>query len=89
MSLSIEASEISELFLWKSSQEIDDMLANPIKKEKVRDEIADVFAYLLRLSDKLDIDLVKAFYDKMEKNTKKYPIDKVKGNFKKYNELDD
>ena len=89
IALSIEASEIQELFLWKTNQEIENMLSDPIKKEKVREEIADVFAYLLRLSDKLDIDLVKAFYDKMEKNDKKYPIDKVKGNFKKYNQLDD
>jgi len=65
------------------------MLKNKEKKERIREEIADVFAYIIRISDKLDIDLVKAFYDKMKKNDKKYPIDKIKGNFKKYNEIDD
>ncbi len=89
MAVSIEASELQEHFLWKTEDEIKELLNNSEKKEKIKDELADVFAFLLRLSDVLDVDLIKAFYDKMEKNKKKYPIDKIKGNFKKYTEISD
>lgn len=89
MALTIEASELQEFFLWKTDVEIDEMLKDKDKFNKIKEEIADVFAYLLRLSDKLDIDIIESFYNKMEKNKKRYPIDKIKGNFRKYNEIED
>jgi len=87
IAISIEAGELQEHFLWKSNDDVKEMLQNPTKKEKVVEELADVFAYVIRMADILDIDIIKSFYEKMEKNHKKYPIDKIKGNFKKYNEI--
>jgi len=51
-------------------------------------ELADTFIYLIRLADKLDIDLLKAAKDKIDINEQKYPVDKARGNAKKYTELD-
>jgi NTP pyrophosphatase (non-canonical NTP hydrolase) len=87
IALSVEAGEIQEHFLWKTNDEINELLKNSIKKQEITDEIADVFAYLILLSDKLNIDLIKAFYEKMEKNHKKYPLEKSKGKHTKYNHL--
>jgi NTP pyrophosphatase (non-canonical NTP hydrolase) len=53
----------------------------------VEHELADVFYYLLRIADVLDVDLEKAFFEKMQHNQKKYPVKLAKGNAKKYNEL--
>jgi len=86
LALSTEVGELQELFLWKSEDEVKEMMQEAKKRQKVVDELADVFAYLVRLSDKLDVDLIKAFYDKMEQNKNKYPVDKVKGSAKKYTE---
>jgi len=82
--LSIEASELSELFLWKSQEESYDVVKE--KKEALSDEMADVFAYLLALSNVTGIDLEVALLNKLEKNKKKYPADEVKGSSKKYTE---
>ena len=56
-----------------------------VKVDEIRKEIADIFIYLLRLADKLDIDIEEAVREKIEINAKKYPIDFVKGNATKYN----
>ena len=90
IAISIESSELQELFLWKSNEEIKDLLNKDSNfSEKVNEELIDIFAYLVRLSDILNVDLIDTFYKKMKKNEKKYPIDKIKGNFKKYNQIDD
>lgn len=79
VALSIEASELLELFLWKSAEAAD--------PEKVKEELADVFAYAFMLADKYELDIVQIMRDKMAKNNAKYPAKKSKGNAKKYNEL--
>jgi NTP pyrophosphatase (non-canonical NTP hydrolase) len=79
MALSIEASELLELFLWKSHEEAD--------KEKLKDELADVLAYSLMLADKYGFDIKQIILDKIKKNGEKYPVDKAKGSMRKYNEL--
>jgi NTP pyrophosphatase (non-canonical NTP hydrolase) len=56
-----------------------------VDKDEMRQEIADIFIYLLRLADKLDIDIEEAVREKIEINAKKYPIDLSKGNAIKYN----
>ncbi len=56
-------------------------------KQKVADEMADVFVYLIRLADKLDVDLIEAARDKIARNAEKYPVEKARGNAKKYTEL--
>jgi NTP pyrophosphatase (non-canonical NTP hydrolase) len=79
VALSIEASELLELFLWKSPDEAD--------REKVKEELADVLAYSLMLAAKYDFDVRQIILDKVDKNVAKYPVDKSKGSMKKYNEL--
>lgn len=79
LALSIEASELLELFLWKSAESAD--------REKVREELADVFAYALLLADKYGLDVSKIVQDKIEKNRQKYPVEKARGTAKKYHEL--
>lgn len=85
--LSIEANELLELFLWKNQKEIESLLNNSEKKEKISEELADILYLLLRISDKYSIDLSESFKKKLEKNKQKYPIEKAKGSNKKYNEF--
>jgi len=85
ISLVLEATEFLEHFQWKNTDEIKEYLGK--NKEDVADELADVFYWVLLLSHDLEIDLVKALEDKMAKNAKKYPVEKSKGNHKKYTEL--
>ena len=85
MGLCVESAELMEHFLWLTPEESRELPGE--KKKLVRSEIADVFIYLLNLSDSLGFDLVEAAYDKLEENERKYPVEKSKGNAKKYNEL--
>jgi len=71
MALSVEAAELVEHFQWLTQQESQNLSAD--QKRAVREEIADVFIYLVRLADRLDIDLLKAAEDKMALNALKYP----------------
>jgi NTP pyrophosphatase (non-canonical NTP hydrolase) len=83
LALSIEAAELNELFLWKSTPED---IAN-ISKDRLSEELADVIAYALLLAEKNNFNVTKIVEDKILLNNKKYPIDKSKGTSKKYNEL--
>ena len=85
IALVLEASEILEHFLWKKDTEIDQRVDSHYND--IQDEVADVAIYLIELCDILDIDLSEAVQSKMDKNTKKYPVEKSKGNAKKYSEL--
>jgi dCTP diphosphatase len=85
MALSVEAAELMEEFQWLTEDQSAKL--PPEKLSRVKDEIGDVFNYLVRLSTKLNIDLLKAANDKILINEKKYPVEKAKGNAKKYNEL--
>lgn len=79
LALSIEASELLEAFLWKSSEEAD--------VQKVREELADVFAYAFLLADAYQLDVKEIMLDKIARNREKYPVDKARGSAKKYTEL--
>ncbi len=79
VALNIEAGELLESYLWKSHEEA--------KKEKVKEELADVFAYAFLLADKYNFDVKEIIMEKIKKNGEKYPVDKAKGTAKKYNEL--
>ena len=80
MALSVEASELVEIYQW---QKEDDYKTDDVKiKDAVKDELVDIFFYLMRMCHKTNIDLEKSFYEKMEKNRKKYPIEKYKGKSK-------
>ena len=82
-----EASELLEHFLWKSEDEVKNLFDDPAKREEIEDEMADVLYFLLRLSQKYNIDLSDALLKKIRKNAEKYPIEKAKGSNKKYTEL--
>ena len=83
----IESAELLEPFRWKNEKEIQELFNNPEKRQHIEDEIADVFYFIIRLSQKYDIDLSEALYKKLEQNNKKYPVEKAKGSNKKYTEL--
>lgn len=85
ISLSLEASEVLEHFQWKNKDEIDSYIKS--HKDDISEELADVLYWVLLLSHDLDVDLNAAFSAKMEKNAKKYPVDKSKGKHTKYNQL--
>ena len=76
-SIAIESGELLECFQWN----------NNFKKEKVCDELADVFNYCFLLADKLGVDPKEIILNKLEKTRQKYPIEKSKGTSKKYTEL--
>ncbi len=79
LALNIESSELLELFLWKSAEEAD--------IEKVKEELADIFAFAFLLADKYGFDTKQIVLEKIAKNALKYPADKAKGNATKYTEL--
>ena len=83
--LSIEASEILEHFQWLSEEESANLSKD--ERQAVRLELADVFIYLRRLADTLDVDLIEAARDKLAINTERYPVEKAKGRAIKYDKL--
>lgn len=87
MALSIESSELEEIFLWKDKEELKRTLEDAHQLERVKHEMADIAIYLLSLSSVLQIDLSDAVVNKLVQNATKYPVDKSKGSSKKYNEL--
>ena len=86
MALSVESSELVEIYQWISEEESDDN-TNETIINKAREELADIFIYLLRIASKLDINLEEAALNKLDLNEIKYPVEKSKGNSKKYNEF--
>jgi NTP pyrophosphatase (non-canonical NTP hydrolase) len=85
MALSGEAGELIEHFQWLTEEQSRELSGEAL--EAVREEIADVQIYLLLLARKLDIDLLQAATDKMEANARKYPVERARGNARKYTEL--
>ena len=82
--LSVEAAELLEHFQWLQHGRLEELGAD--KLVQVRHEMADVLVYLVRLADKLDVDLVSAVQEKMVLNRAKYPADLVRGDARKYHE---
>jgi NTP pyrophosphatase (non-canonical NTP hydrolase) len=79
VALSVEASELLELFLWKSETDVE--------PSRLKEELADVFAFALLLANKYGFDVRQIVMDKIESNATKYPVDLAKGNAKKYTDL--
>ena len=84
MALTSEVGELNELFQWLTEEQ-----SKNVDNDEIRQEIADIFIYILRLADKLNINIEDAVIEKMEINAKKYPIDLAKGNATKYNKRDE
>ena len=85
MALSVEAAELLEHFQWLSEAQSKRLSARQLAR--VREELADVLLYLVRLADQLDVDLLAAASDKMKRNARKYPVRKARGSSKKYTDL--
>lgn len=87
MALSVECAELLEIFQWLTENESNQIKNNPQVLQKVEDEVADIFVYLLRILNKTEIDLERVVLNKLKKNAEKYPIELSKGHAKKYTEL--
>jgi NTP pyrophosphatase (non-canonical NTP hydrolase) len=83
--LAVEAAELLERFQWLTEDQSRHL--PPAELAKVREEMADVLNYLVRLADKLDVNLLEAARDKIKVNALKYPVDKSRGSARKYSEL--
>ena len=79
LAINVEAGELLELFLWKKAEDAN--------LEKVKEELADVFAFAFLMAEKYNFDVKEIVLEKIRKNGEKYPADKAKGTAKKYNEL--
>lgn len=86
MALSVEASELLEIFQWSKDGGLSEIKDKETRND-IENEIADIFNYLIKLVDLLDIDLEKKSLEKIKLNEKKYPIDKSKGKSTKYSKL--
>ena len=87
VSLNLEASELLELTQWKGETAFDAMASNGEVKAKISEECADVLLYLLMISERCGIDLLAAASAKIDRNEEKYPVEKSRGNARKYTEL--
>jgi NTP pyrophosphatase (non-canonical NTP hydrolase) len=85
MALSAEAGELLEIFQWLTEEQSRNL--SSAAHAAASDEMADVLLYLVRLADALDVDLIAAANRKLAANADKYPVDKARGNSKKYTEL--
>jgi NTP pyrophosphatase (non-canonical NTP hydrolase) len=83
--LAVEAAELLEPFQWLTDEQGSDL--PPETRAAVEQELADVLLYLVRLADKLDVDLIEAARTKMAHNAAKYPVEKSRGSSRKYDEL--
>ena len=87
VSLNLEASELLELTQWKGETAFDALASNGEVKAKISEECADVLLYLLMISERCGIDLLAAASAKIDRNEEKYPVEKSRGNARKYTEL--
>lgn len=85
LSLVLEAGEVMEHFQWKNKEEIEKYVET--NKAEIGEELADVLYWVLLMSHDLKIDVLDALEKKIEKNEKKYPVEKAKGRHAKYNKL--
>lgn len=83
--LSVEAAELLEHFQWLTDAQ--SAALDPDRKARVADELADVLLYLVRLADRLDVELYEAALAKIARNAAKYPVEKARGSMRKYTEL--
>lgn len=85
MALSVEVAELLEHFQWLTAEQSRALDAETLAG--VREEMADVLLYLVRLADRLDVDLIEAARDKLVVNARKYPVEKARGSRRKYTDL--
>jgi dCTP diphosphatase len=86
ISLTLEASEVAELFQWKTDEQMETMKQEGSSQEALADELSDVLFWVLAMANDFNIDIKDAFLRKLEKSAKKYPAEKVRGSCKKHTE---
>jgi NTP pyrophosphatase (non-canonical NTP hydrolase) len=84
MALIVEAAELLEHFQWLTPEQSESL--DEDRRREVELEMADIFIYLMRMCERLDVDLLEVVEEKIKLNEKKYPADKVRGSAKKYTE---
>lgn len=84
MGLSAEAAELLEIFQWLTEKQSCEIIDDEKEMQHVRDEMADVFIYLVRLADKLNVNIEEAVMEKIELNESRYPVELSSGNATKY-----
>jgi NTP pyrophosphatase (non-canonical NTP hydrolase) len=82
MGIAIETGELLELFQWITTHQSHQVVDDPEQMDRIREEMADIFCYLLNLAHVLNIDLSEAFFEKVKRNAQKYPADKYRGKYK-------
>lgn len=87
MALSGEVGELVEVFQWLTEEQSRQVKGEHEAAKAVRDELADVIMYAVRLADVLEIDINAAVISKLDQNNQKYPVEKARGSNKKYNKL--
>jgi dCTP diphosphatase len=85
--LTLEAAELLEIFLWKTTDESRLMATDPAVRAKVSEEVADCFLFCVLMADAFGIDLIDAAQKKIEINAQKYPVEKSRGRRDKYDKL--
>jgi NTP pyrophosphatase (non-canonical NTP hydrolase) len=86
ISISLEAAELLEIFQWKNPQEVEVIKRDPESRKRVKEELGDILIYALNMCHSFGFDPSEAILEKLGINEKKYPVEKAKGNAKKYNE---
>ena len=84
ISLSLEAGELLEIFQWKSQDEVELIKADPKQRQRVKEELGDIFIYALTMVHEFGFDPAEVILEKVEINDKKYPVEKAKGRADKY-----
>ena len=87
LSVSVESAELLELTQWKDDKAVENAAADPAFRSRLEEECADVLLYLLLIAERADFDLAAAAAAKIEANALKYPVEKSRGNARKYTEL--
>lgn len=87
ISITLEAAELLEHFQWKGPDEVAAFLSGEENRRRVGEEMADVLILLVSLADAVGLDLLEAAREKLRENARKYPVERAKGNAKKYDQL--
>ncbi|RLB03556.1 MAG: nucleotide pyrophosphohydrolase [Deltaproteobacteria bacterium] len=84
ISLSLEAGELLEIFQWKSQDEVELIRTDPKQRQRVKEELGDIFIYALTMAHEFGFDPAEVILEKVEINDKKYPVEKARGRADKY-----
>lgn len=86
-SVGIESGELMELTQWKTTQQVENAITDPDFRARLGEELADVFLYVLLVAERSGLDLAEEAHRKVDLNDHKYPVEKARGNAKKYTEF--